>query len=127
MAPYIEEALDLPVHVPNHFDVANAVGAALARVNLEVNLIADTARGFVSVPEADLYRQVPSGYSLADAEAEALGALADLARRKGVLDPNATSEVTEKESFRVIQGDTVAGSIHYLRAQIRPGILGKAI
>jgi N-methylhydantoinase A/oxoprolinase/acetone carboxylase beta subunit len=127
IAPYIEEALDLPVHVPNHFDVANAVGAALARVNLEVNLIADTARGFVSVPEADLYRQVPEGYSLADAEAEALDALSTLARHKGVLDPNATPEVVEKSSFRVIQGFHAAGNIHYLRAQIRPGILGRAV
>ena len=127
LAPYIEEALDLPVHVPNHFDVANAVGAALARVNLEVNLIADTARGFVSIPEADRYRQVPDGYSLADAEAEALDALDTLARRQGLLDPDATLEVTERSSFRVIQGFTAAGSIHYLRAQIRPGILGKAV
>jgi N-methylhydantoinase A/oxoprolinase/acetone carboxylase beta subunit len=126
IAPYIEEALDLPVHVPNHFDVANAVGAALARVNLEVNLIADTARGFVSVPEADVYHEVPRSFSLADAEAEALAALARLAERKGLIDADATPEITERESFRVIQGYTTAGSIHHLRAQIRPGILGRA-
>lgn len=126
LAPYIEEALNMPVHVPNHFDVANAVGAALARVNLELNLIADSARGFLSVPEAEVYRRIPASYSLADAEAEALHLLEMLAQRQGLIDPRAVPEITEKESFRILQGHSAAGNIHYLRAQIRPGILGKA-
>lgn len=126
IAPYVEEALDLPVIVPEHFDVANAVGAALARVNFEVNLAADTARGFLSIPEADVYRPVPRQYSLAEARAEASEALLRLARDKGVLDPEAAVDIAEEESFRIVEGFSTLGSIHRVRAQIRPGILGRA-
>jgi len=125
IAPYVEEALDLPVHVPNHFDVANAVGASLARVNLEVNLVADTALGHVSVPEAGLYRPIPPSYSREEAEAEASEALMALAQDKGVLDPDAVAEIAEQESFQIVEGFSTVGRIHRLRMQIRPGILGQ--
>ncbi len=125
IAPYVEDALDLPVHVPNHFDVANAVGAALARVNLEVNLVADTALGHVSMPEAEVYRSIAQGYSLEEARAEAEQALLALAKEKGALDPDAVAEVAEEESFQIVEGFSTVGSIHRLRVQIRPGILGK--
>jgi N-methylhydantoinase A/oxoprolinase/acetone carboxylase beta subunit len=125
IAPYVEEALDVPVHVPNHFDVANAVGAALARVNLEVTLVADTALGHVSVPEAGLYRAIGAGYSAEEAEAEASEALMALARDKGILDPQAVAEVVERESFHIVEGFSTVGSIHRLRVQIQPGILGR--
>lgn len=125
IAPYVEEALDLPVAVPDHFDVANAVGAALARVNLEVNLVADTALGHLSIPEAGVYRELSGRYSREDARAEAEGALLALAREAGVLDPHAVPEVAEEESFQIVEGFSTVGSVHRLRVQIRPGILGR--
>ncbi|MBI5446044.1 MAG: hydantoinase/oxoprolinase family protein [Deltaproteobacteria bacterium] len=123
LAPYVEEALDLPVHVPEHFDVANAIGAALSRVNLEVNLLADTAGGTLSIPEAGIFRSIPRSYSLAQAKEEAAEALRTVARGKGLLDPEAVVEIAEEESFRVVEGSTHAGNIHRLRLQIRPGLL----
>ncbi|MBE0616812.1 MAG: hydantoinase/oxoprolinase family protein [Proteobacteria bacterium] len=125
VAPYVEDALDLPVHVPNHFDVANAVGAALARVNLEVNLVADTALGQLSIPEADVYRSVGRSYSLKEARTEAEQALMALAKEKGALDKDSVAEVAEEESFNIVEGFSAVGSIHRLRVQIRPGILGR--
>lgn len=125
IAPYIEAALNLPVHVPNHFDVANAVGAALSRVNLEVNVVADTALGQLSIPEAGVHRKLSRACSLDEVRAEAEEALMRLAREAGVLDPEALPEVVEQESFRIVEGFSVVGSIHRLRVQIRPGILGR--
>ncbi len=125
VAPYLEEALDLPVHVPNHFDVANAIGAAMARVNLEVNLQADTARGFLSIPEADVYRPVDRTYSLDQAEKEAAQVLLALAEEKGILDPKSSVDLAERESFRIVEGFSTVGAIHSVRAQIRPGIIGR--
>ena len=52
IAPYVEKALGLPCRVPPHYDVANAVGAAVARVTAQVTLQADTQRGTVIIPEA---------------------------------------------------------------------------
>ncbi|GAB4259881.1 hydantoinase/oxoprolinase family protein [Deferrisoma sp.] len=123
LAPYVEEALDLPVTVPNHFDVANAVGAAVARVNAEVHAIADTARRYLSLPEAGVYEPIPAGFTMADLQARATETLLAAARARGELDPAAAVDVTDVESFNVIEGFTTVGRIHRLRAQIRPGIL----
>ena len=51
LAPYVEKALGLPCRVPPHYDVANAVGAAVARVTAQVTLQADTERGTVIIPK----------------------------------------------------------------------------
>jgi N-methylhydantoinase A/oxoprolinase/acetone carboxylase beta subunit len=125
IAPYLEEALDIPVQVPDHFDVANAVGAALSRVNLEINLLADAAAGHLSIPEAGVYRSIPSTFTFAEARAAAEHALLDLAREKGLLDPGAVAEVAEEESFKVVEGFATVGSIHRIRMQIRPGLVGR--
>ncbi len=125
LAPYLEEALDLPVYVPYHFDVANAVGAALARVNTEVNVIADTARRYLSIPQAGVYEDIPAEFSLDDVRTRATEALLGAARRKGDLDPGAVVDLTDEESFNVIEGFSRVGRIHRLRAQIRPGILAR--
>ncbi len=124
-APYLEEALDLPVRVPEHFDVANAVGAALARVNVEVHLVADTARGYLSIPQVDAYERIDRRFSLEDARQRIDRAVLDLARARGALDPDDRVERVDEESFNVIQGFSTAGAIHRLRAQIRPGILAR--
>jgi N-methylhydantoinase A len=123
LAPYVEEALGLPVYVPDHFDVANAIGAALSRVNLEVNLLADTAEGHLSIPEAGIFRPIPRGYSLEEAREEGARAMQSLARGKGLIDPEAAVEVAEEESFRVVEDSRASGSIYRLRLQVRPGLL----
>ncbi|MBI5016477.1 MAG: hydantoinase/oxoprolinase family protein [Deltaproteobacteria bacterium] len=125
IAPYLEEALDLPVQVPDHFDVANAVGAALSRVNLEVNLLADSAAGHLAIPEVGVFRPIPATFTFAEAKREAERALLDLVREKGLLDPGAVAEVAEQESFNVVEGFATVGSIHRIRMQIRPGLVGK--
>ncbi len=127
LAPYIEDALDLPVHVPHHFDVANAVGAALARVNVEVNLTADTALGRLAIPEADVYESVDRSFLLEHALERASETVLELARSKGSLDPGATVDVVEQESFNVIEGFATVGRILRVRAQIRPGILSRVV
>lgn len=123
LAPYLEEALDLPVQVPDHFDVANAVGAALARVNLEVNLLADGPAGHLAIPEAGVFRRIPSHYTLEQARTEATDTLLELVKDRGLLDEAAVAEIAEEESFNVVEGFTVVGRIHRLRAQIRPGLV----
>ncbi len=125
LAPYLEEALDLPVHVPDHYDVANAVGAAMARVTAEIHLIADTARRQLSVPEADVFETIPREFSLEEARDRAARELLDMARRKGALDGEVAVDITDTETFNIIEGFYTVGAVHRLRAQIRPGILAR--
>ena len=42
-----------------------------------------------------------------------------------MLDPHAVPEVAEEESFQIVEGFSTVGSVHRLRVQIRPGILGR--
>ncbi len=60
-----------------------------------------------------------------EARTEAFETLLGLAREKGLLDEEAVPEATEEESFRIVDGFSTVGSIHRLRVQIRPGILGR--
>jgi len=45
MAPYIDKMLGFPSSIPEHAEVANAIGAALARTTTELTLLADTEKG----------------------------------------------------------------------------------
>jgi N-methylhydantoinase A/oxoprolinase/acetone carboxylase beta subunit len=125
LAPYVERELGLPVHVGAHFDVANAVGAAVAKVNLEVNAFADTAEGRFTIPEAGVHREIGSGFTLADTRRAAEEALAGLARESGLAPEDFVAETVEEESFRIVEGYSARGSVHRLRMQVRPSILFK--
>ena len=120
--PYVEEALGIPVEVPRHSDVANAIGAAVSRVSLEVNATADTSKGDLSIPEAGVYRKVKSNYSMGNLEKETLKELETLARSHGVTMRGYQPEVLESESFNIIEGYARTGSFHRIRAQVRPSL-----
>jgi N-methylhydantoinase A/oxoprolinase/acetone carboxylase beta subunit len=125
LAPYLEARLKVPVHVPGHYDVANAIGAAVAGVTFEVNASADTARGVLSIPEAGIYRKVNRGYTIGEMEAECESALRQLAEGSGIKLQAFVPEAVERESFNIIEDYQRAGSIHRLRVQVRPSILCK--
>ena len=64
LADYLEAALGIPCRVPDHFEVANAVGAAVARVTCALTLQADTSRGFVVIPEANIKAKIGAGFRI---------------------------------------------------------------
>lgn len=120
----IATAFHLPVTVPDHCGVANAIGAAVASLNLEVNGLADTAAGHLTIPEAGVYRSIGRDYSMDDLLSEARAELLKLAAATG---PGEAEKVrmdpVERESFNIIEGYGLAGSLHRLRMQVRPSIL----
>ncbi|HHE74064.1 MAG TPA: aminotransferase class V-fold PLP-dependent enzyme, partial [Desulfobacteraceae bacterium] len=67
VAPFIGEALGLSHRVPEHFGVANAIGAAVARVTAEITVQADTERGSLVIPEAGIDQKIPFRYRPEDA------------------------------------------------------------
>lgn len=50
LAPILEEKFNLPCYFPKSYDVANAIGAALAKTTTEITMVADTERQILSVP-----------------------------------------------------------------------------
>jgi N-methylhydantoinase A/oxoprolinase/acetone carboxylase beta subunit len=125
IADYVGKALNLPHRVPAHFAVANAVGAALARVTSELTLQADTERGTVVIPEANIQNNIEQDFSMDDA----LSLAGDVLRKQAVengADPAALDiSVTEKQVFNMIRGYSRTGRNIRLKMCITPGLISE--
>lgn len=126
-APYIERTLGLPVAYPEGFEVANAIGAALARPTLEVSLHADTARGLLMVPEMEVYEKIGRDFDLSKAKAQALNLAMQAGQTLGFSPDQAEVEIVEASSFNMIDGFHSAGKNIRVRAQIKPGLLRRLV
>jgi N-methylhydantoinase A len=123
VAEHVGKALGMPYRVPPHFGVANAVGAAVARVTSEVTLQADTERGTVVIPEAKLQDRIDYRFGLDDAISLARDVLITQAVKMGA-DPLALEiSLTEKQVFNMIRGYSRTGQNIRLRMCITPGLI----
>jgi hypothetical protein len=128
-APYFQKSLQektrLEVLLPDHFEICNAIGAALSRVTAEVNLFANTADGSLSVPETGFFGETYRGFSLQEAKETAVENLRELARKRG-LEDFANYEITEASTFNMVRGFSTSGKNIRVRAQIKPGLITEA-
>jgi len=125
IAPFIGRALGLPCRVPDHSGVANAVGAAVARVTAEITLQADTQRGALVIPEAGVDRKIPFRFTLREAMDLAREVLQEQARKIGAEQEPLEISVTEQQVFNMVRGFSRAGQNIRLRLSITPGIIGE--
>ena len=123
LAPFVGKALELPCRVPDHFGVANAVGAAAARVTTMITLQADTERGSVIIPEADIHSRIDHRFDMDDAIALATDHLRARALAIGADPDHLDLSVTEKQSFNMIRGFTRTGRNIRLKMEITPGLI----
>ncbi|MDI3481327.1 MAG: hypothetical protein PWQ97_982 [Tepidanaerobacteraceae bacterium] len=123
MAPVLEKKFQLPCRVPKHFEVANAVGAALAKTTAEITLLADTAKGTLSAPEIGLYEKIDRNFTLEMARRKALELLQQRASMLGAEGSEMEAEITEESSFNMVRGFYTSGKNIRIRAQIKPGLL----
>jgi N-methylhydantoinase A len=123
LAPFVAEALGLECSVPEHHGVANAVGAAVARVTAMVTLQADTERGTVIIPEAGINRPVSSQFDIDEAKALAKEALQSATASAG--GEAAEISVIESQSFNMIRGYSRTGRNIRLRLCITPGLIAE--
>ncbi len=123
LASLLEAATGISVHVPEHYAVANAVGAALARTTAELELYADTAKRLLTIPTLDIRKSIGQEYSLDQAKADARAALAAACVDLGVGAAGNDIAITEASSFNMIEGSRRLGRILRVHAQIQPGLL----
>lgn len=122
IAPGLEERLGLPVMVPPHAGVANAIGAAASKTTAELTLLADTARGVLTVPEEGLTERTAPGFHLAQARSRVLELLAVRAARMGAGPDGLELEILEEQSFNMVRGFSTAGRDIRVKAQVKPGV-----
>jgi len=110
--------------VPN-YQVANAIGCALARTTCEVSLFADTALGRATAPSEGFRQAIPPGFTLTNARDLA----GDLLRKKAILrgaDPeDIETEILEESQFNMIRGFQTIGKNIRVRMQLKPGLISE--
>jgi len=123
LAPLLEKEFNLPCYVPENYEIANAIGAALAKPTAEVTVLADTAEGKLSIPEIEIYEKIGKDFTVDKAEQKALELLREMASVIGASDKDFEGEITEKTSFNMVRGFYTCGKNIRVRAQIKPGLL----
>lgn len=123
MAPLLKRALSLPASTPAYAEVANAIGAALTRNTMSLDLFADTARGVLSIPSLGVNKSAERGLTQTAAEQEARQALSQAMRKGGVAEAEITPQITASSSFNMVENGVTAGRNIRIRCQSMPGVL----
>jgi hypothetical protein len=110
--------------VPEYAPVANAIGAAVARPTLTLNLHIDTERNEYIVAEEGLIGKVTDKTMTTEyAERLARRLLTERAERLGIGEYAGDAEVTYSEVFNMIRGWTTVGRLLDIRMEIPAGLL----
>ena len=124
LVPLVAARLGAAAIVPEYAPVANAIGAAVARPTLTLNLHIDTEKGEFSVAEEGLTGRVTDQkMTPEDAERLAKKLLAERAARLGIGEYAGEAEVTYSEVFNMIRGWSTVGRLMDVRMEIPAGLL----
>jgi len=126
-APYFAKHLKRrssdPVQVVPRWQVANAIGAALARTTCEVELFADTEQMRVSAAEDDFTQAITGRFDLDSAVRQAYELLRTKALDRGANPDFLEMEVVESQQFNMVRGFNTTGKNMRVRVQVKPGLI----
>lgn len=117
----VQDRLGLPVCVPPHADIANAVGAALTLPTASLELFADTSRTVARIPLLDVHVPITRAFSLQDATTMAQTALRDSLERQG--QTVGAIEVTDAQLFATLDDRGMGAKDIRVSCQLVPGIV----
>ena len=123
LAPYIAKELDYPYTIPEHSEVSNALGVALARTTAEISIHADTEKKELILSEEGQVQSIPGNFSLNDAIAVGRKALREKAVQMGAQPEDIVMEVTESQEFNMIRNFYTTGKNIRVKVQIKPGLI----
>ena len=124
LVPLVAARLGAKAIVPKYAPVANAIGAAVARPTLTLNLHIDTEKGEYIVAEEGLTGKVTDRKMTPEqAEKMAKKLLAERAERLGIGEYAGEAEQTYSEVFNMIRGWSTVGRLLDVRMEIPAGLL----
>jgi N-methylhydantoinase A/oxoprolinase/acetone carboxylase beta subunit len=123
IAPWLQAVSGWQTRVPSEYEVANAIGAAIARTTCEVTVLADTSRGYVCAPEEGYLVKIGKEASKQRVVQIAFDLLRKKAHRLGADKNNLEMELLEDSEFNMVQGFYTVGRNIRVRAQIKPGLI----
>lgn len=118
---FLAEAFLLPCTVPADYEVANAIGAARARLTVQATLYADTADGQLSIPEISCLESISARFAIPDAEKRLKTAISTMVAEMG-MKRCPEIDFLERLEMNIVRGFSTSGKILTLKAQIRPGL-----
>jgi len=113
----------LSTEVPENYDVANAIGAALTRTTWELELFADTQRHVMFIPSLSYRENVHSDYDQIDAEKDAVNQLTMQLDSMGVFLQPEDAQITHASSFNMVEEGMQVGKNIRVKCQVRPGVI----
>ncbi len=122
-APHLQTASGLQVEVVPRWQVANAIGAALARTTCEVALFADTQQQIAKAPEDDFSCPIDKDFDCDAAIRQADQLLRTKAVARGANPRHLEVEVLEARQFNMVRGFYTVGKNIRVRVQVRPGVI----
>jgi len=124
LVPLVAKRLEATAVVPEYAPVANALGAAVARPTLTLNLHVDTERGEYMVAEEGLTGRV-GDRKMTPEQAEQLARklLAERAEHLGIGEYADEAQVAYSEVFNMIRGWSTVGRLVDVRMEIPAGLL----
>jgi len=114
---------DSRVRVVPRWQVANALGAALAKNTSEVTLFADTERGIAVAPEEDFYKTVKRDFDRESAVRLAFDLLRDKCVKQGAVESELEMEVIEDIQFNMVRSFYTSGRNIRVKVQVKPGLI----
>lgn len=117
MSSILEKKMGIPCEYPEDYELANAIGACLSKPTREINLLADSQKGILSIPELGIYEKINKRYDQKKTEERAIEILRDLDKEDSEI------EIIESNSFNMIDGFRTTGKNIRVKAQIRPSLI----
>lgn len=125
LAPRLGEMLGCPVQIPPHAEVANAIGAALARTTAELTLLADTERNMLVIAEEGIQMSIPARFSTDDAIRIGREKLREKAANMGAGEKDLDIEAVETQEFNMVRGFFTSGKNIRVKLQLKPGLIAR--
>jgi N-methylhydantoinase A/oxoprolinase/acetone carboxylase beta subunit len=126
MAQKLAEILKCPYHIPPYAEVANAVGAAVARTTAEITIHADTERRVLSIVEDGVQMSIPQRFSMQEAIRIGKEKLKARAMLMGAGQGDLEMEVIEQQEFNMIREYYTTGKNIRVKLQVKPGLVSDA-
>ncbi len=123
LASELGRLLNCEPRIPRHAEVANAVGAALARTTAELTIHADTERNLLTIAEEGFQCTIPPNFTSKDAVRIGKEKLREKARKIGAAEEDMEIEVVEFQEFNMVREYHTAGKNIRVKLQIKPGAI----
>jgi len=123
MAGELGRLLSCEPRIPAHAEVANAIGAALARTTAEMTILADTERKIMTIAEEGFQTAIPHNFTSEDAIRIGKEKLREKARKMGAQKEDMEIEVVEVQEFNMVREFSTTGKNIRVKVQIKPGAI----